>query len=127
VELVALHLVLPALDPQKSPRPVAQAAAALAPPGAEIASARPSLTGALRYYGGRPERSVESEAEARAFLAAGGRVFVVPASRLGLVTSLVPVEVHARLRSGTRALFVVTPLGTPPAARPAAGYAGPPP
>jgi hypothetical protein len=121
-ELVAAFLVLPALDPQKSPRPVAEAAAALAPPGAPVATARPSLTGALRYYGGRRVRRVESAAELRRFLAEGGSVLVVPASRLGLVTRELPVEVRARLRAGSRALLVVTPLAAAPGARGPLGY-----
>jgi 4-amino-4-deoxy-L-arabinose transferase-like glycosyltransferase len=125
VELVAAFAVLPALDPQKSPRPVAEAAAAQVPPGGEIASARPSLTGGLRYYGGRRVRSVESAAEVRAFLAGGGRVFVLPADRLGLVAGQLPVQVHARLRDGARALLVVTPLGAAPGGTAALGYAGP--
>jgi 4-amino-4-deoxy-L-arabinose transferase-like glycosyltransferase len=120
-ELVAAFLVLPALDPEKSPRPVAEAAAALAPPGSAVATARPSLVGALRYYGGRRVRRVESTPELRRFLAEGGSVLVLPASRLGLVTREIPVEVRARLRAGPRALLVVTPLA--PGEPAASGYA----
>jgi 4-amino-4-deoxy-L-arabinose transferase-like glycosyltransferase len=126
-ELVAAFLVLPALDPQKSPRPVAEAAAALAPPGTPVATARPSLVGALRYYGGRRVRRVESAAELHRFLAEGGAVIVLPASRLGLVTREIPVEVRARLRTGKRALLVVTPLAGSDGERVALGYAPAPP
>ncbi len=122
-ELVAAFRVLPALDPQKSPRPVAAAAAAQAAPGAEIATSRRSLVGALRYYGGHRVRVVESEPEVRAFLAEGGRVLVLPANRLGLVSRQIPVEVRARLRAGTRVLLVVTPLGAASGERAAQGYA----
>jgi hypothetical protein len=109
-ELVAAFQVLPALDSLKSPRPVAEAAAALALPGEPVGTARLSLAGALLYYGGRSVRGVESEAQLARFLAAGGRVLVLPASRLGLATGRFPVRVHARLRDGSRALLVVTPL-----------------
>ncbi len=123
VELVAALAVLPALDPQKSPRPLAVAAAAQAPPGTEIATARPSLVGALRSYGGRRVRSVVSVPEVRRFFAEGGRALVVPADRLGLVAAQIPVEIRARLRGGSRALLVVTPLEAKPGERAPVGYA----
>jgi len=117
--------VLPALDPLKSPRPIAEQAARLAPPGSPIATARASLVGALRYYGDRCTRSIGSESDFDAFLASGGRVLVVPASELGMATRLVPVEVHARLRDGERALLVVTPLAATRGETAIVGYAPP--
>jgi len=113
-EAIAAHGVLPALDPEKSPRPVALAAAAAAGPGAAVATSRPSLLGALLYYGGGPVRRVATPDEVAAFAAGGGRVLVVPAQDLHLATACGPVRVHARLREGRRALLVVSPLAPSP-------------
>src|SRR5262249_55677532 len=64
-QAIAALRVLPVLDPEKSPRPVALAAAA---PGAPVATARASLVGALLYYGGHPVQRVETPDELAAFL-----------------------------------------------------------
>ena len=125
VECVAAFLVLPAIDPLKSPRPVAEAAARLAPADTPVATARASLVGALRYYGDRRIHAIGSESDFAAFLSGGGRVLVVPASELGVATRLVPVEVHARLREGARTLLVVTPLASTDGRTPIQGYAPP--
>ncbi len=125
LECVVAFRVLPALDALKSPRPIAEAAARLAPPGAPVATARASLVGALRYYADRRVRSVETGRDLARFFAEGGRVLVIPARDLGLATRLLPVEVHATLRDGPRRLLVVTPLGSPNPGAPIVGYARP--
>jgi 4-amino-4-deoxy-L-arabinose transferase-like glycosyltransferase len=111
VELGAFTLFFPALDPEKSPRPVATAAAALTTPDEPVGLTRRSLVGGIAYYGRRRTRVLETSADVERFFADGGRVIVVPMSQLQRVTRLTAVVVEARIRSGARALLVVTPAG----------------
>ena len=114
LELGAFTWLFPRLDAEKSPRPVAAAAARLTSPDEPIALTRRSLIGGIAYYGRRRTRVVETPADVERFLAMGGRVIVVPALHLHVVTRVTPVLVHARLRSGRRTLLVVTPATQPP-------------
>jgi len=107
-ELVVLVGALPALDPEKSPRPLALAAAARARPGAPIGlfGAR-SLAGGLVYYGGRRVETLSSPESVERFLAEGGRVVVIEAKDLPALERTVPVRVRERLRNPRRAFLVV--------------------
>ena len=108
----AFLLLYPALDPEKSPRPIALAAAALVPEGEPIGLlGSPALTGGLVYYGGRAVLELDSPVEARAFLARGGRAIVLEAKKLDRLRAVVPVEVRAHARAEDRTLVVVTPQG----------------
>jgi len=108
----AFYLLYPSLDDEKSPRPVALAAAALVPPGEPIGLLGSSpLVGGLVYYGGRAVLELDSPQEARTFLARGGRAIVLEAKKLERLSAVVPVEVRTRARSEDRTLLVVTPQG----------------
>jgi len=108
----AFHLLYPSLDDEKSPRPVALAAAALVPPGEPIGLLGSSpLVGGLVYYGGRAVRELDSPVEASAFVAHGGRAIVLEAKKLDRLTAVVPVEVRSRTRAADRTLLVVIPSG----------------
>jgi 4-amino-4-deoxy-L-arabinose transferase-like glycosyltransferase len=113
-ELLVFALLLPALDPEKSPRTVAEAAAAWAPPEAGIGVTRGTLVGALAYYGRRRVSALETPEAILRFVAAGGRVIVAEGCNLGSLAAVVPVEVRFRARHGRRELVVVT--ATPPPA-----------
>jgi hypothetical protein len=110
-------LLYPALDPGRSPRPIAAAAAAVTAPDEPVAlvSERPMI-GGLAYYGDRRVAPVRSEQSIRRFLDAGGRTFVVKARKLERVTAVTPVREVARVRAGRRAVLVVQ--AAPPAAAP---------
>ena len=116
VQLVYFAVVQPALDPEKSPRPIAEAAAALTPPGARIGLVGDrALVGGLLYYGGRRVAQLEDAEAIRAFVQRGGRAIVVKRRKLDRVTRVIPVEVRFEARSGRRAIVVVTPTGPVPA------------
>jgi 4-amino-4-deoxy-L-arabinose transferase-like glycosyltransferase len=109
---LTFHLLFPALDEEKSVRPVALAAAALVPPGEPIGLLGSSpLAGGLVYYGGRSVEELDSPLEARSFVARGGRAIVLEAKKLDVLNAFVPVEVRARTRTEDRALLVVSPSG----------------
>jgi 4-amino-4-deoxy-L-arabinose transferase-like glycosyltransferase len=108
-ELAAFALAFPALDPEKSPRPIAASAAALTEPGERIGLAsKATLLGGLRYYGDRPVALLNGPEAVKAFLRGGGRVIVVPEEKLPGVTQAAPVEIRARVRRGDRAVLVVS-------------------
>jgi 4-amino-4-deoxy-L-arabinose transferase-like glycosyltransferase len=115
-ELIVFTVFFPALDPEKSPRPVAEAAAALTRDGERIGVTRGTLVGGLVYYGGRPVDRLESPGAIASFLAAGGRVMVTEERNLPLLEAATPVEIRFRVRSGKRALVVVTPAAAPASA-----------
>ncbi len=111
LELAAFTLLFPALDAEKSPRPVAAAAARLTASDEPVGVTRRSLVGGMAYYGRRRTVVLETSRDVERFLSDGGRVIVVPVRHLPLVTRVTPVRVEARIRSGARALLVVTPAG----------------
>jgi len=99
--------VLPKLEPEKSPRPIAAAVVAATGPDEAVGLfAEPALLGGLLFYGLDGEREIEMLPDAEdvgRFVDAGGRIVVgrrVDAHRL---ESVGPARVVARLRSGRRA------------------------
>ncbi len=118
VELVYFAVVQPALDPEKSPRPIAEAAAALTPPGARVGLVgNPAFVGGLVYYGNRRVARLEDAEDILAFVRRGGRAIVVKRRKLDRVTSVIPVEVRFEARSGRRAIVVVVPAEPAPQPR----------
>jgi 4-amino-4-deoxy-L-arabinose transferase-like glycosyltransferase len=115
------HLLYPGLDDEKSPRPVALAAAALVAPGEPIGLLGSSpLVGGLVYYSGHPVRELDTVLEARDFLQEGGHAIVLEAKKLDRLRATVSVEIASRARAEDRALLVVVPSGAL-AARPPDG------
>lgn len=114
VELAVFLLLYPALDPARSPRPIAVAAAAATAPDEEVGLVDDrALLGGLLYYGGRRVVFLGSEPSIRRFVDRGGRVFVVKARKLERVTAVTPVREVARLRAGRRAVLVVRAVRGP--------------
>jgi hypothetical protein len=111
-ELALFALLFPALDAEKSPRFLAEAAASVTPPGGRIGIVgNEGLVGGIAYYGRRRVARLESPASIERFLAEGGRALVVKPSEVERVSAFGPVEEIARARRGRRALAVVTPQG----------------
>jgi 4-amino-4-deoxy-L-arabinose transferase-like glycosyltransferase len=116
-ELLVFALLFPVVDPEKSPRAVAQAAAAATPPGAAVGVTRATLVGALVYYGGRRVSVLESPEAIRRFLAEGGSAIVTEERNLHRLEAVAPFDVRFRVRRGRRALVVAAPAADE-AARP---------
>jgi hypothetical protein len=121
VELAAFLLLYPALDPGRSPRPIAEAAAAATAPDEPIGLVSDrAMLGGLAYYGGRRVVPLGSERSIRRFVELGGRTFIVKARKVERVTAVTPVQEVARLRAGRRAVLVVQgarPAGDAPLSR----------
>lgn len=107
VELALALLVLPRFDPEKSPRPIAEAIAARTTQGESVAlfGLRP-LEGAISYYGARSAHDVASEAEARHFFDAGGRLILLRARDFDRLRATLDLEAAERFRSGDRELVL---------------------
>jgi 4-amino-4-deoxy-L-arabinose transferase-like glycosyltransferase len=99
VQLLAHAVVLPALDAENSPRPIAEAAAALTHPDQEVALYRGGdIADAVAYYGDRSVDPIFATAKLAAFFERGGRVVVFEEERLAEVESITPVVVRGRFR-----------------------------
>jgi 4-amino-4-deoxy-L-arabinose transferase-like glycosyltransferase len=110
IELVIFTVTFPARDPQKSPRALAEAAAALTPPGGAIGLVGDrALVGGLTYYGGRRVAFLGDRTQIEHFVGAGGTAIVVAERKRGRVEAVTPIAVRHRSREGRRALLVVTP------------------
>ncbi len=103
---------LPALNIEKSPRPIAEAAAELTH-GAELVGlvSERALVGGITYYGNRQVAELSDPDSIARFLQNGGRVLVVAERKLERVESVASAQIQARARSGRRTLLVVTAEG----------------
>jgi hypothetical protein len=109
VQALLFTVTWPARDPEKSPRAVAEAAAALTPEAGSIGLVGDrALAGGLVYYGGRRVTLLQSGADIERFFDAGGAAVVVQARKLSRVEAVAPVEVQFRAREGRRQLVVAT-------------------
>ncbi len=114
VQMVAHAVVLPALDAENSPRPIAEAAAALARPGEQVALYRGGdIADAVAYYDDRPVDAIFATARLAAFFQRGGRVVVFKEGRLAEVESITPVVVRGRFRVRSEP-WVIAVRRTPP-------------
>jgi 4-amino-4-deoxy-L-arabinose transferase-like glycosyltransferase len=105
--------LFPAIDPLRSVRPIAVAAAARTPAGQPIGLYdEHNLVGGLAYYASRehPIRELATPGEVDAFFRGGGRVVVARARKLdGLALG----EVVDRFRSGDRQVVLIGPRESP--------------
>jgi 4-amino-4-deoxy-L-arabinose transferase-like glycosyltransferase len=114
-QLVLFAQVYPLLDPEKSPRPIARAAARLAGPGGAIGLfEHGTLAPGLLYYGRRPVVPLLDPEGVRRFVDSGGRVIVARRERVGELATAGDFEVRASVRSGRRELLALVPKSAPP-------------
>jgi len=108
VETSTFALLYPAIDPVKSPRPIAEAAAAVAPEQTALGVFRHgAFAGGLAYYSGRPVEILESASDVYDFAAAGHRIVVVRARDRPALDGFGVRHVHASARTGRRRMLVV--------------------
>lgn len=125
LELLVFTVAYPAFDPEKSPEPIARAAAAMSQNGAPIGVFdHTALKGGIAFYSGHPVVDIRSEESLRAFLAGGGEAIIVKARKFERVPQSEGFEVRASFRSGKRRLVVIAPIAAA-ASRPRPGPADP--
>ena len=126
IEASIFALLLPALDPIRTPRPIAEAAAAITPRDGRIGLYREQpMIGGLVYYGGRRVAHLQTKEDVAAFVAAGGRAIVVKGRKLERLEAITPVEVVTRIRPGRREIVIAAPVLTAPAGAPAEAFRAP--
>jgi 4-amino-4-deoxy-L-arabinose transferase-like glycosyltransferase len=105
IELAAFTLALPQLDNEKSPRPIAEAAAA-AGKGREpigVYGMTP-LEGGLAYYGARSLVSLRDEPQLQSFLSEGGKLVILRGRHLDSLGARFGLSELQSFRSGRRRL-----------------------
>jgi len=107
IQLAAALFVLPRLDAEKSPRPIAEAIARHRRPGETVGvhGLRP-LEGGLAYYGAGRVESIAGDDAARAFLDAGGDLLLLRRRDFERLLTTHALASVAQLRSGRRALVL---------------------
>jgi 4-amino-4-deoxy-L-arabinose transferase-like glycosyltransferase len=99
VQLLSYAVLLPALDPENSPRPIAEAAIAVAHPGESIGLYRGAdISDATAYYGRRPVAAFRTPERLAEYMAGGGRILICEEERLAEVESVAPMSVRGRFR-----------------------------
>lgn len=110
VELVLFAWIFRALDAEKSPRAIAEAAAARVRAGGTIGLlGERGLIGGVVYYGNRRVTQLDRGEDVARFLAEGGQALIARRRDLPRIAEHVDVEVVATARGGRRALVVAIP------------------
>ncbi|MAE93348.1 MAG: hypothetical protein CL910_01675 [Deltaproteobacteria bacterium] len=114
IELAVFGLLYPSIDPIRSPRSIAEAAARVTPESSPIGLVGDrSMIGGLAYYAGRRITELKTHEEITAFLEAGGSTFVLKRRKLWRVEVHAPVEIATSARSGSRELVVAVRASGP--------------
>jgi 4-amino-4-deoxy-L-arabinose transferase-like glycosyltransferase len=110
IELSVFLLLLPALEPINSPRPIARSAASITEPGDPIGLLTDrAMTGGLAYYAERRVAPLWTPESIRRFVDEGGKAIVGKTRKLHRVEEITPFEIVSRWRTGRREVAVVTP------------------
>ena len=97
VQMLAHTVMLPALDPENSPRPIVDAVLALADPGEPIGLYRGAdIADSTAYYGRRSVSALHAPENLEAYVADGGRIVVCEEEWLAEVEAVAPVAVRGR-------------------------------
>ncbi len=119
LESILFRQIYPAIDPQKSPRPIAQLVHRVTAPAERVGVFRHSaFAGGLEYYAQRRVVVLESARDVEQFRDSGARIVVVRESDLDALTSAVPHRVVGAGRNGRRRLLVIEVLAPASLAHP---------
>jgi 4-amino-4-deoxy-L-arabinose transferase-like glycosyltransferase len=98
-QLTTFAVVLPALDSGNSPRPIAEAAVAVARPGEPIGFYHGAdIADSAAYYARRRVTAITTPEKLAEFVDGGGRVLICEEKRLADVEAVTPVSVRGRFR-----------------------------
>jgi len=107
IELVGFRFALPQLESEKSPRPIAEAAASFAKDGEPIGVyGMTPLEGGIAYYGAEPIVSLRDESQLQTFLSEGGKLVILRARHFDSLGASLGLRELQSFRSGRRRLTV---------------------
>lgn len=99
IQMLAHAVMLPALNPENSPRAIVDAAMAIARPGEPIALYRGAdIADSTAYYGRRAVAGFRDPEKLAAYLDGGGRIVVCEEERIAEVESVAAMSVRGRFR-----------------------------
>ena len=105
LELAGFTLALPRLDSEKSPRPIAEAAASFSKDGEPIGVyGMTPLEGGIAYYGAGPLVSLRDESQLQNFLGQGGKLVILRGRHLDSLGPSLGLRELQSFRSGRRRL-----------------------
>jgi 4-amino-4-deoxy-L-arabinose transferase-like glycosyltransferase len=105
LELAGFTLALPRLDSEKSPRPIAEAAASFSKNGEPIGVyGMTPLEGGIAYYGAGPLVSLRDESQLQTFLSQGGKLVILRGRHLDSLGPSLGLRELQSFRSGRRRL-----------------------
>jgi len=108
-EALVFTVAYPGFDAEKSPAPIARAAAALSEPGRPIAVFdQPALAAGVAYYSGRRVVPISRDTTLDDFRAEGGRVLIAREQTVRSTPALDAFEIVGSSRSGSRKLLLMT-------------------
>jgi hypothetical protein len=115
IELVGFTLALPRLESEKSPRPIAEAAASFAKEGEPIGVyAMTPLEGGIAYYGVASLVSLRDESQLHAFLSQGGEYVILRSRHLDSLGPSIGLREIQSFRSGRRRLALARRMTASP-------------
>ena len=105
LELAGFTLALPRLDSEKSPRPIAEAAASFSKNGEPIGVyGMTPLEGGIAYYGAGPLVSLRDESQLQTFLSQGGKLVILRGRHFDSLGPSLGLRELQSFRSGRRRL-----------------------
>ena len=105
LELAGFTLALPLLESEKSPRPIAEAAASFSKDGEPIGVyGMTPLEGGIAYYGAGPLVSLRDESQLQTFLGQGGKLVILRGRHLDSLGPSLGLRELQSFRSGRRRL-----------------------
>jgi 4-amino-4-deoxy-L-arabinose transferase-like glycosyltransferase len=108
IEFALVTIALPRLNDEKSPRPIAEAAARRSEPGDRIGVfGLRALEGGIAYYGDRAVVSLRDESALREFLDHGGRLVILRDRQVDALVPEFDLQVAERFRRGRRRLALI--------------------
>jgi hypothetical protein len=115
LELAGFTLALPRLHSEKSPRPIAEAAASFSKNGEPIGVyGMTPLEGGIAYYGAGPIVSLRNESHLQTFLSQGGKLVILRGRHLDSLGPSLGLRELRSFRSGRRRLALAQRTGLDP-------------
>ena len=114
LECLMLFSLFPAINHEKSYRPIAEVVAQMTPSEGVVGIyRRKPITGAIEYYSGRRAVRLETPTDLAVFYARGGRILIAPMREEGHLQDETQLRIIDRLYEDNRTLLVIELISIP--------------